>query len=245
MGIWGPGLMQCDDDYEIAKDLSEMCGCQLLFEGKDQDSKKDDTIKVLNNGGFTKQLDKIFSADFRPPTSHHKRERIAIIFTMLAMELGVKIKRLHLDYIHILRSWLPTMEQQLQLLTALEEYKNDGTPWISGSKNLAEVQSSKTDSGLLDPLWYSGLGHSADEEPTAEMSNKSCLTCGDRECDLRRCSRCKMARYCGKECQYHDWVVHKRVCEVHENPRICFSKEQLSSSATSSMKRVDTPLPMH
>ncbi|KAI1208093.1 uncharacterized protein F4807DRAFT_462177 [Annulohypoxylon truncatum] len=242
MGVWGPGLMQSDDDYEIAKDLSAMCGCQLLFEKKDE-HKKEDTIRILNNGMFSKQLDKIFSSGFQPLTSHHKRERVAIIFAMLAMELGVRIEGHYLTSLHVLRSWLPTLEQQLQLFTALNEYKNNGTPWITGSKNFAEMQSSKTDLGLGDPFWYSGLGHSADEAPTAEMSSKACLSCRDNEPNLLRCSRCKMARYCSKDCQRYDWGVHKRVCEVHESPRICSTKEEPSTPVVSTMKRQGTPLP--
>ncbi|KAI0890070.1 uncharacterized protein GGS22DRAFT_183421 [Annulohypoxylon maeteangense] len=235
MGVWGPGLMQCDDDYEIAKDLSEMCGCQLLFEGAGQHEKKEDTIRTLNGGVFSKKFDRIFSANSRPLTSHHRRERLLIIFAMLAMRLGVRIESDHLRHLHLLRPWLPTMEQQLQLFTAVEEYKNDGTPWITGSKNLAEMQTSKANPGLVDPFWYSGLGHSADENPTAEMSSKSCLSCRDSEPRLRCCLRCKMARYCSKKCQRHDWQVHKRVCEVHENPRVSSTKEELTTPVTNTM----------
>ncbi|KAI2468824.1 hypothetical protein F4781DRAFT_432058 [Annulohypoxylon bovei var. microspora] len=228
MGIWGPGLMQTDDDYEIAIDLSAACGCQLVFEKRDE-HKKGDTIKILNDGVLSKQLDKILSGDFRPHTSYHKRERVAVVLTMLAMELGAKIETRQLTTIQVLRPLLPTMEQQLQLFTALDEYKNDGTPWITGSKNFKETRgaapSGKMNSGLGDPFRYSGLGHSADDFPTAEMASKACLSCGEKEHNLLRCSRCKMARYCDKKCQRYDWGVHQRVCKVHESPRVCATEE--------------------
>jgi hypothetical protein len=30
--------------------------------------------------------------------------------------------------------------------------------------------------------------------------------------DFLRCSVCKSASYCGKECQKNDWKAHKKVC---------------------------------
>ncbi|KAI1090424.1 hypothetical protein F5B19DRAFT_494476 [Rostrohypoxylon terebratum] len=237
MAIWGRGLMQSEDDYEIARDLEIMCGCKLIFSKKDED-KKVDSVQILNGGMFSKLFEKILTASFRPLTSYHKRERIAIIFATLSMELSVKIDDRFLTALHVLRPWLPNIEQQLQLFTALNEYKNDGTPWVSGSKNLEDTLET---SG--DELWYSGLGHSADEEPKSEMSSNACLSCRDFESNLFRCTRCKMARYCSKDCQRYDWMVHKRVCEFRDIPRVCHIKEEISMAATNAAKMQDAPHP--
>ncbi|KAI1382075.1 hypothetical protein F4677DRAFT_14329 [Hypoxylon crocopeplum] len=223
MGIWGRGLMQSTDDYRIVSELSEMFGCQL----HDLDEEEDmaDTVRKLDNGLLAEKFDKILSVDFKPRTSYHKRERVAIILGMLAMELGAKVEDRHMTALRVLRPCLPTMEQQLQLVTALTEYKNDGTSWKSGSKGLAATMSSKNsrnlDHDLGDEFWFSGLGHSIDEDPTSEMSSNVCLGCCEKGSNLLRCGRCKMARYCNTTCQRVDWVVHQRVCERRLTVRIC------------------------
>ncbi|KAI1466734.1 uncharacterized protein F4812DRAFT_432614 [Daldinia caldariorum] len=143
---------------------------------------------------------------------------------MLAMELGVIIEPRYLSMLRVLRPFLTTLEQQLQFVTALDEYKNDGTPWETGSKGLIDTRDSlqrgprKYDLG--DEFWYSGLGFSSDETPASEMVSKVCMHCGERDVNLR-CSRCKMARYCNATCQRIDWSVHKKVCEFRESVRRC------------------------
>ncbi|OTA92124.1 hypothetical protein M434DRAFT_32124 [Hypoxylon sp. CO27-5] len=222
MVVWGRGLLQSDDDYEIANDLSEMCQCQLLYPRIDD---RKDAIKKLNDGLLSQKFDKIFAADFQPRSSNHKRERVAIIFGMLAMELGVIIENRHLLALQVLRPFLPTIEQQLQLITALEEYKNDGTPWESGSKSRHDTEKSKARGrspfDLGDEFWFSGLGNSGDEQPTSTMVSKICFNCGAKGVELQKCTQCKMAQYCNKTCQREDWSIHKRVCEVRDSTRIC------------------------
>lgn len=39
-----------------------------------------------------------------------------------------------------------------------------------------------------------------------------CAGCGDPA--VKRCSRCKIERYCGRECQVKCWESHKRVCNT-------------------------------
>lgn len=40
-----------------------------------------------------------------------------------------------------------------------------------------------------------------------------CWCCKGTTTTLCRCTRCKLARYCDKECQMADWVSHKQVCK--------------------------------
>ncbi|KAI0841971.1 hypothetical protein F5Y06DRAFT_292793 [Hypoxylon sp. FL0890] len=223
MGVWGRGLLQSDDDYEIANDLSEMCQCKLLYPTIADD--REGTIKKLNEGLVSQKFDKILSSDFQPRSRHHRRERVAIIFGMLAMELGVIIENRHLLALQVLRPFLPTVEQQLQLVTAIEEYKNNGIPWETGSKNFADTQKykarGKSPFDLGDEFWFSGLGHSNDEHPAEAMVSKVCFGCGANDVELQKCNQCKMVRYCSKECQRTDWPIHKTVCEARESTRVC------------------------
>ncbi|KAI2629851.1 hypothetical protein GGR54DRAFT_282011 [Hypoxylon sp. NC1633] len=231
VGIWGKGLLQSHDDYQIAKDLSKMFDCKLFYPVEED---KEDTIKKLNDGLLAKMFDKVLERDFQPLTSYHKRERVAIILGILAMLLGAIIEDRHMRALRLLRPWLPNMEQQLQLVTALDEYKNDGTPWELGSKGPLALQNTGDfpviegsegqavvpfDCG--DEFYYSGLGHSLDEPPTSEMSSKVCLECWKKPATLRRCTRCKMARYCNTACQRADWGLHKKVCERRKSVRTC------------------------
>ncbi|XXG94543.1 alpha-1,6-mannosyltransferase [Hypoxylon texense] len=218
MVVWGKGLLQSEDDNTIIADLSAMFGFRLLGVNKERET----IAEMLNGGLLAQKFDRILSPAFQPNTSHHKRERVAIILGILAMEAGATIESRHLTALKVLRPWLPNMEQQLQLVTALDEYKNDGTPWVLGSKSLSQKMATeaKTDFDLGDEFWFSGLGHSLGEKPTSETASKMCLNCGEKG-DLLRCSRCKMARYCNSDCQRIDWSTHKKVCQFRAEPRSC------------------------
>ncbi|KAI5794097.1 hypothetical protein FPQ18DRAFT_235112, partial [Pyronema domesticum] len=41
-----------------------------------------------------------------------------------------------------------------------------------------------------------------------------CQKCQKKDIELKRCSRCQSAIYCGKDCQTTDWKEHKKVCKV-------------------------------
>ena len=40
----------------------------------------------------------------------------------------------------------------------------------------------------------------------------SCSKCGKQRAELKRCSRCKQASYCGAKCQNAAWKGHKKTC---------------------------------
>ncbi|KAH7074076.1 hypothetical protein FB567DRAFT_536624 [Paraphoma chrysanthemicola] len=44
------------------------------------------------------------------------------------------------------------------------------------------------------------------------MNSKPCSTCSGGPAK-RRCSRCKAAYYCDRNCQKSDWKTHRNVCE--------------------------------
>ncbi|KOC69535.1 hypothetical protein WH47_05478, partial [Habropoda laboriosa] len=41
-----------------------------------------------------------------------------------------------------------------------------------------------------------------------------------------RCSKCKEAWYCGRECQVKDWTKHKSICDKLTKNLECEQKEQ-------------------
>mmetsp|Transcript_45309 Transcript_45309/g.90744 ORF Transcript_45309/g.90744 Transcript_45309/m.90744 type:complete len:182 (+) Transcript_45309:82-627(+) len=45
-----------------------------------------------------------------------------------------------------------------------------------------------------------------------EQIAETCTACG-KQGKVQRCSKCKSAAYCGKECQLSDWTAHKKECK--------------------------------
>jgi splicing suppressor protein 51 len=45
-------------------------------------------------------------------------------------------------------------------------------------------------------------------------STRSCANCKKTDVDLKACSKCKTAHYCGRDCQKTDWKSHKKVCST-------------------------------
>ncbi|KAK7924941.1 hypothetical protein PG985_006995 [Apiospora marii] len=218
MSSWGRGLLQSDDDYKVAEELGAMFGCDIL---RFSESERNGIVQKMGEDGLlSRKLDKILSPQFVPPISHQSRPRMAVILVILAMRLGAKVDGEYMNLMHTLAPHLRNMFEQLQLVTALDEYKNNGTPWILGSKNREETEKAKEvgrtcyDAG--DEFFYSGLGHSADEKPSSHTCSKYCWSCRVDENDLFRCTKCNMARYCSKNCQKHDWDIHRTVCEKLE-----------------------------
>lgn len=52
--------------------------------------------------------------------------------------------------------------------------------------------------------------------PVAERVGFLCVACG-RDAP-KKCARCNVARYCGRECQQQHWTVHKSVCTNQKRP---------------------------
>ena len=52
----------------------------------------------------------------------------------------------------------------------------------------------------------------------AKANDAACDNCGRPERELKACGRCKLTRYCSKECQVAHWKTgHKRFCEPTED----------------------------
>ncbi|ORY66277.1 uncharacterized protein BCR38DRAFT_408232 [Pseudomassariella vexata] len=202
MGIWGFGFLESDDDLDMAAELGEMLGCELLVP---PEKEKAAIISKLSNGVLSKCFDRMLDAAFRPKTEYYARSRLIMLLGILAMRLGATIEEHHIRAMKVLRPQLPTLYLQIQLATALAQYKNNGTPWVLGSALFDDFKNSD---------WkFQGYGHSEDEKPFAEEYIKRCLTCENDEGALLRCSRCNVARYCNKECQRQDWRLHQGVCK--------------------------------
>lgn len=63
----------------------------------------------------------------------------------------------------------------------------------------------------------------AQDEAAAKLPPQTlrhCLACGKAGESLLRCSRCRSAHFCSRECQRMAWPSHKRVCTAAPAPAI-------------------------
>ena len=48
-------------------------------------------------------------------------------------------------------------------------------------------------------------------ESVVKKWSRLCWNCFEQKADLKKCSKCRIAQYCNKECQAQDWTVHKKL----------------------------------
>ena len=63
-------------------------------------------------------------------------------------------------------------------------------------------------------------------------SEECCSHCGTKGGDLKRCSRCKLACYCGAACQKASWKLHKNKCTPAESRDEVLRKVQAALAAS-------------
>ena len=52
-----------------------------------------------------------------------------------------------------------------------------------------------------------------EEEGRVKRAARVCQLCGKEAQRMKKCSVCKLVRYCGEECQLGDWKKHKKSCK--------------------------------
>ncbi|CAE7211708.1 Zinc finger MYND domain-containing protein [Pyrenophora teres f. teres] len=61
-------------------------------------------------------------------------------------------------------------------------------------------------------LFHSLRPMASTESLNVSLTSKPCTSCSGAPA-RRRCSRCKAAYYCDRNCQKSDWKTHRNVCE--------------------------------
>ena len=69
---------------------------------------------------------------------------------------------------------------------------------------------------MMSELVGEGLGRGG-LEPRASVEVICCKVCGKTDA-VKRCGRCRVVGYCGKEHQKTDWEGHKRICVGKSGP---------------------------
>lgn len=176
MSTWGRGIFQCESDLAIANWITQLAGYNIACPN---DFERSWVSKQLEAGDL-EELDRRIATNASSesiwvhiggrlslPTRASPMAAVArcrIILLLLAMQLGVKIDDELLCERRSLYSSLPNPIQKLQFLTAANLYKNNGTPWILGSKNYHDTMLARNYTGKYtfkfdcgDELWFSGL----------------------------------------------------------------------------------------
>ncbi|KAK2596431.1 hypothetical protein N8I77_013321 [Diaporthe amygdali] len=203
MGRWGMCLFQGDQDLEIRGDITNAMD---LVRPDDDDYDPD---KELQSTAFREKLDsglcdKLFK-EFRakeksvlswmglfPDSKMH-----TVLLAAMVMQSGAKISD---DNMQHLRDIVPRI------------HSSPGYAWPLN------------DDGFRDPgkvQFLAALEHYKPGTPRT-FEEMSCYYCGKIQADIGKklsvCARCKVASYCGHDCQKAHWSAHKPSCFDHKNP---------------------------
>ena len=71
-------------------------------------------------------------------------------------------------------------------------------------------------------IFYARLSAHKDPREMTKCANIDCHTLHTNDGpqtlkELKRCSNCKIVKYCSKKCQIYDWKQHKRLCKLSLN----------------------------
>ena len=51
------------------------------------------------------------------------------------------------------------------------------------------------------------------EEGNTKKAARVCENCDKETSKMQKCSRCRLVRYCSRDCQLADWKEHKKACK--------------------------------
>ncbi|KAI7774175.1 hypothetical protein LA080_009194 [Diaporthe eres] len=197
MGRWGMCLFQGDQDLDIRSETQYDMG--LTSDDADYDAEKElqsTAFRDMLNAGL---CDKLFK-DFRSKENTFwipDRKMYTVILAAMVMQSGAKISD---DNMQHLREIIPRI------------HSSPGYAWPLN------------DEGFRDPgraQFLAAVEHYKPGTPRT-FCELSCYHCGKIEADLGKklsmCARCKVASYCGQDCQKAHWKDHKPSCFDHKNP---------------------------
>ncbi|RSL68364.1 hypothetical protein CEP54_002840 [Fusarium duplospermum] len=167
--------------------------------------------EMLGNGLLDAILEEIVARYMSSPCTLGAGRYTYILAVIAAMKVGAIIAPVHFEFAKAFTPHLVSPFHQLQVLTACEEYKNNGKRWVFEAMYARTISRHRTRGARGDPRLGNGLGHSVDEPPTRHCCSKTCITCGSPNPRII-CKGCRIFRYCSKGCLEHDRKLHKETC---------------------------------
>lgn len=130
----GPGFFQGDGDFDECSDISLLVGFDMTTFEEESDDEKAEKLQELNHGKLTEVFDQLYQVykDDKKDKSWMSGggERALVLFCLMAMERGAIFKTKQLAYLRKAARELETVYEQLLVFAAVDEYKNNGTPWV-------------------------------------------------------------------------------------------------------------------
>ncbi|EMR72336.1 hypothetical protein MGN70_005386 [Eutypa lata] len=199
MGRWGVRLFEGDRDLDMVGDLEYLFEKEKKIEidfsgllnsrsGEEKDNAAAKIRAQLDADGTADELFKALRAKEREREGQYN----VIIFGSLMMLAGVSIRQDHLQH---LRELVPKINCNHRYVLPL---------WDSGFRGPGRAQ------------FVAALDHYRPGVARDFVGAASCFQCGkvkaDTGCEPRKCARCELAWYCGKDCQKAHWKLHKPSC---------------------------------
>lgn len=97
---------------------------------------------------------------------------------------------------------------------------------MSSDENQAMLAKFAQTPSHLEWIRVEELGYTDSSAAPPETSERRCFGCGAIHAKLLRCGQCRVASYCQKDCQVHDWKQqHKKACATYKRvgPDMCLS----------------------
>ncbi|KAF5005683.1 hypothetical protein FDECE_7882 [Fusarium decemcellulare] len=221
MVTWGCNILHTDDVKYFSAIIDSITREFLAYAEGEEDNDftvcnplpENQTLvtEMLENGLLDAILEEIAFRYFASLPTIGAGRYMYILAVVISMKYGATISTAHIDFARACSCQLVSPFHQVQVITACDEYKNDGTPWIFEAKDARTLARAKTKGGRGDRKLGNGLGHSADEPPVAYCCSKTCVACGKEKPRLV-CKGCKIFRYCDKRCLENDQRLHRETC---------------------------------
>lgn len=114
--------------------------------------------EMLGNGLLDAILEEIVARYMSSPCTLGAGRYTYILAVVAAMKVGAIIAPVHFEFVKAFTPHLVSPFHQLQVLTACEEYKNNGKRWIFESMNARTLSRRRTRGARGDPKLGNGLG---------------------------------------------------------------------------------------
>merc|ERR1719186_713456 len=120
------------------------------------------------------------------------------------------------EFHELLQSWIA---EELEMKIREEYYngvkevseENAMKEVINGTKSLKKA-SEENQKGVADNIYEKENYKKYSKTETTTDYNKLCWSCSATQVKLYKCSGCRKARYCGKQCIASDWKEHMGYC---------------------------------
>ena len=155
-------------------------------------------------------------SDFAPPTEAQTQQICRCLVTALRIMSAPRLQM------------IPGFDSEACFVVEVRRMMKDSAPFSGKQRKMVAAALERlTDSGVIEERAlddamedYARFCQQADAKAQADNEAsglQSCAHCGARElhvAQFKRCSACKVSRFCSKDCQLANWPAHKAACKA-------------------------------